>query len=102
MLEICIDRIGEIIAGEESGRFVEIHDDSSVSGGFLIFIYDTPDRGGEVHDHWVESIVDVELFFAELGWVVQWSRDDGSDLRATKGGDPVQPEKCLGSNPSDD
>ena len=47
-------------------------DDTSSSGGFLILTFDNVDRSGNAYDSWVESIVDVELYFAESGWEVEW------------------------------
>ncbi len=79
MRDIRTKTLGEIMAGEDTGRFIEVLDDSHVSGGFLILIFDNVDRSGEAHDHWVESIVDVEMFFDELGWVVRWLGDPSTE-----------------------
>ena len=72
MDELPVGTLGEIVAGVDAGRFVEIVDDSESSGGFLIVTYADADRSPEVFDSWVESIVDVELYFEELGWSVRW------------------------------
>jgi len=77
MLEIRLKTVGKIVAGEDKGRFVEVLDDSHESGGFLIFTYDSLDRSGDVYDHWVESIVDVDLFFEELAWRIDWQAGSG-------------------------
>lgn len=85
MRDIRTKTLGEIVAGEDAGRFVEVLDDSHVSGGFLILIYDNVDRSGAAHDHWVESIVDVELFFDELEWVVHWRSDPNAQAEFSCG-----------------
>jgi hypothetical protein len=72
MDELPIGVIGEIVAGVDVGRFVEIVDDAENTGGFLVVTYADADRSPEVFDSWLESIVDVELYFEELGWRVQW------------------------------
>ncbi len=64
--------IGQILAGEDVGRFVEVSDDTASSGGFLILTYDNVDRSGDAYDSWVESFPDVENYFEESRWVVQW------------------------------
>jgi len=43
-----------------------------LSGGFLILTYDKVDRSGNAFDSWVESIEDVDLYFDECGWDVEW------------------------------
>lgn len=80
MNELPIGVLGEIVAGAEAGRFVEVVDDAENTGGFLIVTYADADRSPEVFDAWVESIVDVELYFEELGWSVRW-QDRGQNDR---------------------
>jgi uridine phosphorylase len=67
-----IGTLGVIVAGVESGRVVEVIDDAANTGGYLIFTYADLNRSPEVFDSWVESIVDVDLFFDEAGWQVDW------------------------------
>jgi hypothetical protein len=64
--------------GTEVGRIVEVIDDAENTGGFLIVTYANYDRGPEAFDAWVESIVDVELYFDERGWEVEWRPSDSS------------------------
>jgi len=64
--------VGQIRAGREAGRFVELVDDSENTGGWLIFTYGRHDRSGEAFDTWAASIVDVDLYFDDCGWVVEW------------------------------
>jgi len=72
MRDIRLATIGRIIAGEDVGRYVEVIDDWADSGGFLILTFDAADRSGNGHDSWVETIVDVDLYFEECGWDVEW------------------------------
>lgn len=58
--ELPVGVLGEIIAGIDAGRFVEVVDDAENTGGFLIVTYADSDRSPEVFDSWVESIVEVE------------------------------------------
>ena len=72
MRDIRVGVVGRISAGDEAGRYVEVLDDSASSGGFLIQMYERSDRSGEGHDAWVGSIVDVDFYFDEAGWSVEW------------------------------
>ncbi len=72
MRDLRVGVLGRIVAGDDAGRFVEVTDDTSSSGGFLILTFDNVDRSGNAYDSWVESIVDVDLYFAESGWEVEW------------------------------
>lgn len=64
--------LGHIVAGDDTGRFVEVRDDTDASGGILILTYESVDRSGNAYDSWVESIADAELYFAESGWEIEW------------------------------
>lgn len=64
--------LGRITAGEDAGWFVEVVDDAAATGGFLILVHDAADRSGVGYDSWVGSIGDVERYFSESGWVVEW------------------------------
>lgn len=68
--------LGRIVEGDDESRFVEVIDDAETSGGFLILTYEHGDRSGNAYDSWVESIVEVELYFGEMGWEIDWL--DGS------------------------
>lgn len=72
MRQLKISALGRIAAGDGAGRFVEVVDDSEKSGGFLILTYDTAIRSGDAYDSWVESIDDVDLYFDESGWKIEW------------------------------
>lgn len=70
--EIRLHVLGEILSGDEVGRFVEIIDDARNTGGYLIVTYADAARSPDIFDAWVESIVDVELYLEEAGWTIQW------------------------------
>jgi hypothetical protein len=72
MKEIRIGELGKILTGSEAGRFVEVVDDAENTGGFLIVTYADAERAPDVNDAWVGSVVDVELYFEDAGWEVQW------------------------------
>jgi len=70
--DLRLGTVGRIASGIDAGRFVEVLDDFESSGGFLILTYDNADRSGDAYDSWVESIIDVDLYFEEAGWDVLW------------------------------
>lgn len=72
MTMIKVGVIGRILVGDDAGRFVEVSDDTSSSGGFLILTYDNVDRSGDAYDSWLTSFPDVESYFQESRWVVEW------------------------------
>lgn len=74
MRDLRIGVLGRIAAGRGAGRVVEVVDDSERTGGYLIFTYADLDRSPEVFDSWLPSIVDVELFFDDNGWEVDWDK----------------------------
>jgi hypothetical protein len=72
MRELPVGVLGRITTGDESGRVVEVVDDSQNTGGFLIFTYADLARSPEAFDAWAPSIVDVELYFDDRSWEVEW------------------------------
>ena len=72
MRDLRLGTVGRIDQGIDIGRYVEVLDDFDASGGYLIVTYDRPDRLGNAYDSWVESIIDVELYFDEAGWEISW------------------------------
>jgi hypothetical protein len=67
-----IGTLGYIRAGSEAGRVVEVIDDGSNTGGLLICTYADANRSPEVFDVWAETIVDVDLYFDDRGWEIEW------------------------------
>lgn len=70
--DLRLGTLGHIRVGDDAGRVVEVIDDRSNSGGFLICTYADADRSPEAFDSWVETIVDVEAYFDECGWRIEW------------------------------
>jgi hypothetical protein len=70
--DLRIGTLGYIRSGDELGRVVEVIDDWSNTGGFLISTYADADRSPEAFDSWVDSIVEVDVYFDERGWEVEW------------------------------
>lgn len=70
--DIPLDTLGRIVQGDELGRFVEVKDDTDRTGGFLIFTYGNTKRGPEVFDAWVETRSQLQSYFEESGWRVEW------------------------------
>ena len=74
MTTILFEQVGRITYGAETGRFVLVRDDQERTGGFLIFKSSAPDvfSASEVVDDWVEHLSDLEAFFVETEWDVEW------------------------------
>jgi hypothetical protein len=70
--DLKVGVLGRIVSGHDAGRYVEVFDDSLVSGGFLILTFDHLDRSGNAYDAWVASVLDVDSYFDESGWDVEW------------------------------
>ena len=70
--DLRIGTLGRIRSGDEEGRIVEVVDDYSNTGGFLICTYADTDRSPEAFDSWVESIIEVDLYFDDRNWVIEW------------------------------
>lgn len=71
MKKYPIDKKGKITS---KGRYhdwsIEIKKSSPSAGGYLILIWS--DETGEGYDGWVGSEEDIEGYFSESGWVVEW------------------------------
>ena len=74
MSSVPFERVGRITTSPEAGQFVLVRDDRERTGGFLIFQSSAPDvfSAPKVYDTWVEQREDLETFFAEAGWAVEW------------------------------
>jgi hypothetical protein len=72
MTAVRVGTLGRIVAGEESGRVVEVLDDSARTGGYLIFTYADADRSPDVFDSWQDSLAEVQRYFNESRWEVEW------------------------------
>jgi hypothetical protein len=65
-----IGKSGRIRTGKYAGFSVRIQDDASNTGGYLILIQN--DASPEGYDDWVENLTDLEGFFRESGWDLEW------------------------------
>ena len=70
--DLRVGTLGYIRAGDEAGRVVEVVDDWANTGGFLICTYTDVQRAPEAFDAWVESIVEVDLYFDDRCWEIEW------------------------------
>lgn len=73
-MPVLLNRIGRIVSGEESGRFVKVIDDSKSTGGFYILTSDTPDMN-PCFDAWVCNWAEVLQYFLESNWLIEWQSD---------------------------
>lgn len=70
---IPMDVVGRIASGHQQGRFVKILPPGlSQTSGYLILINDQEDMQGNGGDYWVETREDLDGFFEEANWVVEW------------------------------
>lgn len=70
-MEIKIGIVGEIVAGEETGSFIKVVDETKKSGGFLILTSSSFDMT-DGFDNWVENEKSLGQCFTESGWVIRW------------------------------
>jgi hypothetical protein len=77
MGKIPIGICGRILTSEHPNMRVRVQDDAKNTGGFLIYSWwdgsTGPNESG-VFDDWVESEADLEQYFAESGWSVEWEQ----------------------------
>ncbi len=70
-MEIKIGVVGKIVAGDESGSFLKVVDDTENTGGFLILTASTPEMI-DGFDNWVENEKSLSRYFVESEWIIQW------------------------------
>jgi len=63
--------VGLIRGGLDAGHYVKVLDDRGVSGGFLILTARSREMA-DGYDNWVPDWGQVEKFFQESGWTVDW------------------------------
>jgi len=70
---IKINEIGRIQQGNYLNWFVKVIDDSNgETGGYYISIFKNVDQKGEAYDDWLEKFEDVEEYFKEVSWIINW------------------------------
>ncbi len=70
---IELNRVGRIKEGDDCGQFIRVEFDPDDTGGYYILQstsqnFDTP----ETYDAWIKSKSDLEAFFAESCWEIEW------------------------------
>jgi hypothetical protein len=70
---IYIDRIGKIVEGDDVGCEIHITKATDCTGAYYILTSNNfSDPNTDKYDSWVESLEDVEEFFKESRWVIEW------------------------------
>jgi hypothetical protein len=77
---IEFDKKGHIIRGAYEGWYVLVKDDTVDTGGYYIFISNSPnvegiegfDDGAEGFDNWFENKDQVQAYFEQSDWLVEW------------------------------
>ncbi len=73
-MKIPLGVVGSIQSGNKAGWQVKIEDDTENTGGFLILT--SPNfsaRLGEGFDDWVENESDLQQYFEEACWTIDWT-----------------------------
>lgn len=66
-------KIGQILKGRDAGQFIEVEFDEENTGGYYIYQSNVRDFSSiETYDAWVETRGDLDGFFEESGWVIDW------------------------------
>lgn len=72
---IKIDSVGDVLNSARVGHKIRVVDDSTASGGFIIYEW-WDDSGGPnaqgAFDAWVPNADSLRRFFTEAGWSVEW------------------------------
>ncbi|GEP40878.1 hypothetical protein BGE01nite_01690 [Brevifollis gellanilyticus] len=69
--EIQIGVKGRILEGDEAGHFILVQNDEENTGGFLILTA-SDEEMIEGHDAWVEDYKQLEAYFDESHWKIDW------------------------------
>lgn len=70
---IYIDRVGEIVQGDDVGCEVMVTRATDGSGAYYILISENfSSLTTEKYDSWVETFEDVEEYFNESNWAIEW------------------------------
>ncbi|MGW2331548.1 hypothetical protein ACWC5C_38160 [Streptomyces sp. NPDC001700] len=65
--------VGHILTGDEAGKNVKIQELSDSPPSYLVLVARDRDFRDGCGDYWVEDRESLEAFFAEGGWIVDWS-----------------------------
>ena len=78
MFDFKLNTVGKIIKGDNPEWFIKIKDDKEESGGFYIFQFKNrigDNDMGEAYDDWVEKFEDIETYFDDGNWEVEWEEE---------------------------
>ena len=70
-MEIRINHVGKIIAGDGAGRYVRVEDDSINTGGYLVITSALSDMK-DCFDDWVQNLNALRQYFKESCWTIEW------------------------------
>ncbi|MFD5035977.1 hypothetical protein ACFWNI_02425 [Streptomyces sp. NPDC058377] len=70
---IEIGKVGRITAGDELGKFVRIKELPDDPPSYLILLAEDSEFLNGCGDYWVENREDLEEFFIEAHWEVEWT-----------------------------
>lgn len=74
MIKIELDKIGKILEGDDAGQYIRIEHDPDDTGGYYIYQSTVKDfSSDETFDSWVENKNELEAFFSESNWVIDWN-----------------------------
>ena len=71
-MSVPVGKIGKILDGVESGKFIQVLDDKDSTGGYLILISSSSDMKSG-HDDWVANLDELQKYFEESKWNVSWN-----------------------------
>ena len=74
-MKIPINVVGSILNSGKAAHRVRVAYDANDTGGFLIYEWWDGSEGPNEHrgfDSWVDNRDDLQQFFAESGWQIDW------------------------------
>jgi hypothetical protein len=77
MIADKIGQTGLVKNGPHAGFSIRIEYDAKDTGGYYILIWKVEPREG--YDDWVQSQNDLEQFFVESEWIVEWPSDNSQN-----------------------
>ena len=67
-------KVGKILKGDDVGQFIRVEHDPDDTGGFYIYQSTIIDfSSSDTFDSWVETRDDLDSFFKESKWVIDWN-----------------------------
>lgn len=74
MKKIKFNTIGKIIKGDQEGWFVLVEHDTKDTGGYYVYQAPIPEIKESTvgYDDWLESLEDVQGYFEESDWDIEW------------------------------